>query len=218
MYYIYMTLVQDDVEAQRKGIVEIFYNVGNTNPIYLPHVTASQRLHSALPVKVAANHACSDDPIVRTMFQICRPFFSLERLSRMRIHMGKFTAFCADGVSITSLVMSSSLLYLRFCFVLHMSKKGGHLEVQYELLSYGIPLAALPVNADGVGSRAYNCRWLQERRELEKQQRLMETASTAMVTSTTADSQKPTTVTNYTDVVPSSTSTSGEVARRFSNL
>ena len=99
-----------------------------------------------------------------------------------------------------------------------MSKKGGHLEVQYELLSYGIPLAALPVNADGVGSRAYNCRWLQERRELEKQQRLMETASTAMVTSTTADSQKPTTVTNYTDVVPSSTSTSGNVARRSSPI
>ena len=48
---------------------------------------------------------------------------------------------------------------------------GNHLEVQYKLLSYGIPLAALPVDVSGCCNNDYHKLWVEQRRQIEQQSR-----------------------------------------------
>ena len=86
---MYMSAVKDDVEAQRKGIVEILYQVACKKKINFRLAGLSQRVHGALPIRVAATHVCSDDPTIRLMFEAARPFLNLHRLSRSRIYFGK---------------------------------------------------------------------------------------------------------------------------------
>jgi len=45
--------------------------------------------------------------------------------------------------------------------------KGTHTEVQYELLSYGIPVDSLPITADGEVKTAGQRKWITRRREKE---------------------------------------------------
>ena len=84
-----MSFVQDDIDVQKRGFVEIFYNVANTKPIKPHLVMATQRLHGVLPIKVVANHACGDGPLIKVIVQVLRPILSLNRLSRIRVHYGK---------------------------------------------------------------------------------------------------------------------------------
>ena len=51
------------------------------------------------------------------------------------------------------------------------------MEVQYELLSFGIPVAALPVNSNGICSTDYHLSWLRWRQELERKQRMLHNES-----------------------------------------
>ena len=86
---MYMAMIQDDVAAQRQGFVEILYTIGCKKKMSLRLASSSQRLYRSLPVKAAATHACCDDPFIRILFGAARPFMSLHRLSRSRIHLGK---------------------------------------------------------------------------------------------------------------------------------
>ena len=52
------------------------------------------------------------------------------------------------------------------------------MEVQYELIKYGIPLTALQVDVDGVCKGDYQKLWVEERKQIEK---LMAQVSTAPV-------------------------------------
>jgi len=45
--------------------------------------------------------------------------------------------------------------------------RGNHLEVQYELMSFGIPMQAIPVNTEGVMRVKEHSKWMQNRRKHE---------------------------------------------------
>ena len=133
MYYVFMSLVKGDERVQRNGIVGIGYFVaGEDGDSTFRLMQEKVKLQNAIPVKIKAVHPCTDNPIIRLVVKVCRPFISPELMSRTRIHCGN------------------------------------HLEVQYELLSYGIPLAALPVDSIGNHSNEYHQLWVQERMQIEK--------------------------------------------------
>ena len=46
--------------------------------------------------------------------------------------------------------------------------EGAHAECRYGLMSYGIPVDAMPVNIDGVEDSSWFLKWIEERRSVEK--------------------------------------------------
>jgi hypothetical protein len=59
--------------------------------------------------------------------------------------------------------------------------KGTHLEVQYDLLSYGIPNSALPLSADGVSRKKENMNFIRMRRAQEERIRSGDTTFQVIV-------------------------------------
>ena len=44
------------------------------------------------------------------------------------------------------------------------------MEIQYELMSYGVPVKAMPINSEGVMSRKDHLKWVRARQNIERQQ------------------------------------------------
>ena len=132
-----MTRFQNDVQAQRRGIVEIAFQFGKMSADHNPKRHRKvMRLRNCLPIKVNALHMCINDPAFRLLVKLIRPILTIKFLSRVRIH------------------------------------NGSTFEMLYSLLSYGIPLGALPINQAGVCSNEYHMIWLQQQRDIEQRNRL----------------------------------------------
>ena len=88
MYYMAMATTKDDVDAQRRGVVEIFFLVGNTRKMNLGLARKARSLQGALPCRTAATHVCSDQEGTRIFYEVARHLVDQHRLSRSRVHLG----------------------------------------------------------------------------------------------------------------------------------
>ena len=68
-------------------------------------------------------------------------------------------------------LIGTNLRYNSSFLLLWQTSTGNHLEIQYKLLSYGIPLAALPIDSTGCVDNECHKIWVQQRRNLEQQQK-----------------------------------------------
>ena len=92
MYYVLMTIVDNNTTAQQKGLVEIVYHVEGNSTFNFQDKRRIVSLRESLPIRTAAIHACMDGPtsqLGRIFFNMIRPFVNLQAFSRIRLHAGK---------------------------------------------------------------------------------------------------------------------------------
>ena len=181
---MFSTLVNDE-QVQRKGVVMAGYMVSGggsdgTKQDNFLLLQEKNRLQSSMPIKVACQHACTNDPFIGLLVKACKPFMSTRLMSRTRIHCGKFCCFCFFFSS--NVVMASARVYftglsslklltldIDCCpFLFESIILGNHLETQYELLSFGFPLIALPVDSTGTCTTEFHELWIKKRQQKEK--------------------------------------------------
>ena len=96
---MFSTLVNDE-QVQRKGVVMAGYMVSGggsdgTKQDNFLLLQEKNRLQSSMPIKVACQHACTNDPLIGLIVKACKPFISTRLMSRTRIHCGKFIFYIA---------------------------------------------------------------------------------------------------------------------------
>ena len=130
-----MSVAENDVQAQRLGIVELSFQIEKVNSRTLQLKGKLFKLRNCLPLKTAAMHVCTNEPAMRLAVRVLSPVVNLHSLVRITAHCGNL------------------------------------LETHYELLSYGIPVAALPIDVDGNCNNDNHKRWIQKRKEIEDERK-----------------------------------------------
>ena len=166
-----------DEKSQKLGFVGIIYLVGQSWTVFRDRneVWETSRLRVAMPLRMASGHMCFDDIRVKK-FMALAVMVHGRSMSRTFGEVGTFVLKPADEKtrqirscsevfptsgthvlsSSQSFVWNSSLFYT-----------GSHVEVQYKLMSYGIPAGALPVDGTGGFQPETWSHWLPQQRTLE---------------------------------------------------
>ena len=90
------TLVQDDDETQRKGLVYLLYNVVGTNEVdeeVRRLIWRGAHVAQSIPMKVRAVHFCFNDTRLRGLASLFIFAAGKEFRARCRLHCGKIYAF-----------------------------------------------------------------------------------------------------------------------------
>ena len=90
------TLVQDDDETQRKGLVYLLYNVVGTNEVdeeVRRLIWRGAHVAQSIPMKVRAVHFCFNDTRLRGLASLFIFAAGKEFRARCRLHCGKIHAF-----------------------------------------------------------------------------------------------------------------------------
>ena len=95
IYYVLSSLSKNDIEVQRKGLVEIFYKV-ECPKTDLHLMQNLQQLRDVFPLRNAATHGCSDSPTLAALLKFLRPWMSQLQRSRTRFHCGEYTRQCTN--------------------------------------------------------------------------------------------------------------------------
>ena len=124
------------------------------------------QFQKAVPIKIKAIHGCSPDAFTgKIISPLVRPLMSFHSTSRIRIHYGMSTLLtCFVCVCLFFVVITTNMTWLPTPRTLQrlmlLSKcNGPHLQIQYELLKYGIPPTACPVEHNGSGGRNVGDCW-----------------------------------------------------------
>ena len=144
IYYVLMTVSQNNIGVQQRGLVTVFYGLkgqqdheqqqegnqlegGGSSPSSLHIWKDVVQLRKSLPIKAAAIHFCHYHPTLHLFFQMAMPLMTKSMLARVRMHCGS------------------------------------HVEVMYSLKSLGIPVEALPICwNDGQSNNHYHELWVQD--------------------------------------------------------
>ena len=89
MWYAILSSL-DDEEAQKKGVVLVFYNVGLCAPEkdYSELMRHMHMVSEALPYRAAANHYCYDDVRIRAAMALLQLILGKNHRLRFRSHFG----------------------------------------------------------------------------------------------------------------------------------
>ena len=96
MWYLRMSMIEQDVIAQRKGVVEIAYLIGGTNQLILPDPEMPQQVEASLPIRHVAMHIVHENKgnIFFSAFMGLLPMFApMFKFIRFRTHNGKLFFF-----------------------------------------------------------------------------------------------------------------------------
>ena len=84
-----MSLVKDNnAKVQRQGIVHITYQFGCQIDVGHQFQKKEILLRNVLPLKVAAEHSCTDDPTAHLAVKLLRPLINLHNFCRLQLHFG----------------------------------------------------------------------------------------------------------------------------------
>ena len=84
-----MSLIEGNDKLQRRGAISIIYQVGCPVDIDQQLRRKQILLRNVLPLKLAAIHGCIDDPNLRSVAKVIRPFSNVHNFSRIQLHYGK---------------------------------------------------------------------------------------------------------------------------------
>ena len=93
MWYLVMTLIEDNDDVQINGIVGVRYCVGMrlfSSFQFIPYFRYSRVLIVAFPATVKGYHVCYDDFGTRVTVAAIQDFLSTPIRVRFRAHYGKF--------------------------------------------------------------------------------------------------------------------------------
>jgi hypothetical protein len=84
----------EDVKAQKKGFVSIFYNcggLGGAEKLYFDVISKIKTMiNDSLPYRNRAAHYCYDNPRILPALSLLQLFMGKENRIRFRSHYGKF--------------------------------------------------------------------------------------------------------------------------------
>jgi hypothetical protein len=93
MWYLSMSKLEDDEEAQKRGLVFVRYSVGVSNSqkvkMNLDYIVKSSFLPKALPLKASGYHFCYDNEILRSILGPIQMIMGQKYRIRFRAHCGK---------------------------------------------------------------------------------------------------------------------------------
>ena len=105
MYYVTMSLIEgNDDKVQRQGAISIIYQVGCPVDIDQEFRRKQILLWNVLPLKLAAIHGCIDDPNLRSVAKVIRPFSNIHNFSRIQLHYGTCRQVYKDTMVETHIV------------------------------------------------------------------------------------------------------------------
>jgi hypothetical protein len=106
-----MRSVEDDEEAQKRGVVGCVYTVGGGIDIDMQFIRKAGNLRNALPVRLDSTHVCYNDPWLVPFFSLAMIIMGTHSRMRSRTHYGsdqecqsKLSTF---GIPISALPVSS---------------------------------------------------------------------------------------------------------------
>jgi hypothetical protein len=89
LFYMALSGGLHDEESQKRGIVSVYYGIGQTKFFALHRPFEYIKLNKAAPVRVVALHACSDNPAIKASEEVLCRAMDGKTLSRYRLHVGK---------------------------------------------------------------------------------------------------------------------------------
>jgi hypothetical protein len=86
-----MSAIDGDEEAQKNGLVNIYYSVdlGTTEPLYIDLIRRIRIINDSLPYRNAATHYCYNNPALRPAINIILLVAGRDNRVRFRSHFGE---------------------------------------------------------------------------------------------------------------------------------
>jgi hypothetical protein len=92
IWYVMMTNLQRDKEAQRNGFVFVLYygtDPGFPLQEHFARAKMARKIWGSLPFRLVGMHACYDDSKLRPMLSVIPALMEKARLVRFRAHFGE---------------------------------------------------------------------------------------------------------------------------------
>jgi hypothetical protein len=145
-----LTLAEELEETQKRGVVGLLYFVlGNKLKVDRDLHNRTPGLLEWIPLRVAALYLCSDDIYLSSFNKLLTATMGRTQCVRMRIH---------DGES--RLEVCCPAWYLVLLLTSFQPSQGSHTEVQYSMMTFGVPAQALPVTYKGELKTAHHRKWI----------------------------------------------------------
>jgi hypothetical protein len=146
LYYFAMSNVEDDEEAQKRGVVGGAYCVGGGVNINPQLVRKKANLRNALPIRTICAQVCYDDQLLYPFFSLAAFLMGTHTRMRFRAHYGSheecLCRLSSFGIPISALPVSSrgefnlenhrTFMAMRRAIEATKSKWNGHLGVDQE--------------------------------------------------------------------------------------
>lgn len=159
--FIYMVMAAvEEEETQKRGMVGLFYFVGATSFMFDRKFVQVNNLLSGLlnclPCKLTAMHICFNDPRLRMIKALIMLTMGRDRRVRLRVHIGACVRHreCLDLKSCLCLIVVS--FFRLFA--------GTHMECQYSLMTFGMPVPFIPVTDAGDVKATNHMKWIAKRK------------------------------------------------------
>jgi hypothetical protein len=110
-YYMFMSNVEDDDEAQKRGVVGCTYGVGGDLKLDLQIVRETIKLRNTLPVTLVSAHVCYNDLRMVPLFSLAMFLMEGHTRTRFRVHYGSHeecqSQLSSFGIPISALPVNS---------------------------------------------------------------------------------------------------------------
>jgi hypothetical protein len=119
----------------------------------------------SMPVKISAMHMGFDNEsnFSTKLSAFMKRLNSNATTARIKIHESTYLVYHSNGRRCGLFTSSNALAYSYF----FIAVSGSHVEMQYNLKSFGIPVKVLPLDMDGNPIMEYHQQWMQRQRALE---------------------------------------------------
>jgi hypothetical protein len=152
--YLMLTLAEESEETQKRGVVGLLYFVGGNQLEFDRDLhTRTPGLLEWMPLRVAGLHLCSDDRYLSAFNKLLTATMGRALRVRLRIHNGE------SRLEVCCPAWSFVLLLTSF-----QPSQGSHTEVMYSMMTFGVPVQALPVAYEGGLKTANHRKWIARRK------------------------------------------------------
>ena len=103
VWYQMMSQLEKDIDLQRKGMVDILYNVGVTTQgkVFADMAAKAYLLRDGLPFRMAALHYCFDNKSLAPAMSLVQLIIGKEARARFRAHLGACLRACVSVLEVS---------------------------------------------------------------------------------------------------------------------
>ena len=105
IWYMFMKLMTDDEENQKKGVVSLLYNVGSKRVMNRVHAWQGGITMSVLPVRFVSLHFCYNNAATKPIVSLAMAVYGAHARTRIRAHYGAYLS----GSIVVAVVMLQNL-------------------------------------------------------------------------------------------------------------
>jgi hypothetical protein len=112
-----------------------------------------------LPIRLSATHWCTDRTLTPIYVRLAMLAAGKDIRARFRLHEGKSRSFCLFARQHRPLASTHNNLFFNL--------SGTHMEVQYCLMTFGLPVGLIPMTSEGELKIANHLKWIKKRKVKE---------------------------------------------------